>query len=992
MTEVPIIRDVSILPPGGGKSPLTETFCADVQFQFPELATGATLLWDIDGQPGTDVEVDHDDCFQVTYDNCESGVIDIRVTPKDRFGRLGITIERSIQVTCNLVPTVGCTALKANFTPANGVPGDEFIFFITGRDLDNFDPALEDSDGVAYFEIDYEGDRIFDATLPANVQELPHRRVYDVAGAFRPIVRAYDADGDYGTAACDLVTVFAQTFPGWPLWLAGSTNAILPLQAPLHAHPETTIVLGTSQMGISVLVQGHPNDHLVVNKNVQDLVGEMAFGSFHNPLDLARAGNTVFVADRNLGLLAYRMGTAAQTNPALLQKQAACTLDDALTSERLDLAVFETTQRRLVFGSVSGASSADRLAVATFGVEMEASQTCDEFVQQTNGMGQLAKSAFGFGADFGISDFALAVSTAFAAVDTGDTFGIVAYNLSATDHPPYCASSNSGCYLHATAPVLALAASDDRLVFADAQNVLTVLAVTHMDGSAPAYALAATAQLPVAADRLYLLGDHIVVLNRTAAYNSGGSDYAGRQGRGIYLAPLTSPARQVFVLPSRRQQRDNAGYGGPQDVGLDAQGDLWVADGPLGLYRVSTGGAMGDIYAMVSTLALTAVTGFVAPTDDVGYGGTMRSLRIPDRQRRAVAALGGGGVAVIDFLTSGAGCPARGSVTLCPQLRAVRLSGDAIFGADVVHDVAAARDYIAAVTAGGGFLFSDAQKGVDLATYMAPTSTVVDHVDLEFDPDPSRYAIFYTFEARPGSKTSAYLQGLASDGRFVASQKFRAPEEFIGPAQDKTLGDLGRPPIFSRLAAKMGATRSLEYWASSGARICLEPYWGENCPVDPSDGKLFELFPPNFAGHPHRTLVSGIPFILRAFHSSGVLAVFDIDGAVINQTYSVCFDLPEAEQFDCSVANNIVHTASADPFWLYSTDWSLIVVDMRNPALPRVSTRKIASQARLSEVAGWTEGLDLAVAYHCDLKTGGSNFECNNQRLVTLYVKGTGGP
>ena len=186
----PRITDVSIAP-FGGKVPIEVSFRATVAPPFPELAEGLKLVWDVDGTAGQDAEVGAAEPLSFRYENC--GNVPISVIAVDRFGRASEPNERVIINRCNQPPEITLFIASLSGSP-NSAPignvGTSIRFTLQAFDPDFDDPALEESNGIRNFQIDWEGDGEFDETFDGILQLLPRDHVYSQVGIFRPILRA----------------------------------------------------------------------------------------------------------------------------------------------------------------------------------------------------------------------------------------------------------------------------------------------------------------------------------------------------------------------------------------------------------------------------------------------------------------------------------------------------------------------------------------------------------------------------------------------------------------------------------------------------------------------------------------------------------------------------------------------------------------------------------------------------------------------------------
>lgn len=224
----PRITDV-VISPFGGKVPIEITFRAAAEPPYPELAAGMRLIWDVDGTPGQDAEVGADEPLVFRYDSC--GNVPVSVIAVDRFGRASAVNERVLINRCNLPPEI--TLFVANKAgapndPPIGTVGDSIRFTFQAIDPDADDPELQPANGIRNFQIDWEGDGIFDETFDGILQLLPLDRAYPKVGIFRPILRAYDDEGDYGEAGPLLVSIFAQSVARGRLRVDGQATAVAP--------------------------------------------------------------------------------------------------------------------------------------------------------------------------------------------------------------------------------------------------------------------------------------------------------------------------------------------------------------------------------------------------------------------------------------------------------------------------------------------------------------------------------------------------------------------------------------------------------------------------------------------------------------------------------------------------------------------------------------------------------------------------------------------
>lgn len=245
----PRITDVSIAP-FGGKVPIEVSFRATVAPPFPELAEGLKLVWDVDGTAGQDAEVGANEPLAYRYENC--GNVPISVIAVDRFGRASAPNERVIINRCNQPPEITLFIASLSGSP-NSAPignvGTSIRFTLQAFDPDYDDPDLEEANGIRNFQIDWEGDGVFDDTFDGILQLLPRDHVYSQVGIYRPILRAYDAEGDYGEAGPLLVSIFAQSVARGRLRLDGTANAVAPTPVTVGRAAGTSAAFGWGSTG-----------------------------------------------------------------------------------------------------------------------------------------------------------------------------------------------------------------------------------------------------------------------------------------------------------------------------------------------------------------------------------------------------------------------------------------------------------------------------------------------------------------------------------------------------------------------------------------------------------------------------------------------------------------------------------------------------------------------------------------------------------------------
>lgn len=264
----PRITDVSIAP-FGGKVPIEVTFRATAAPPYPELAEGMRLVWDVDGTPGQDAEVGAAEPLAFRYDAC--GNVPISVTAVDRFGRASAANERVIINRCNQPPEITLFIATRSGSP-NSAPignvGTSIRFTIQAVDPDADDPTLAEANGIRNFQIDWEGDGVFDDTFDGILQLLPRDHVYDRVGIFRPILRAYDAEGDYGEAGPLLVSIFAQSAARGRLRLDGTATAVAPTPVDAGRNAATSAAFGWGPAGWG-LVERTGAERLQITVNEQ---------------------------------------------------------------------------------------------------------------------------------------------------------------------------------------------------------------------------------------------------------------------------------------------------------------------------------------------------------------------------------------------------------------------------------------------------------------------------------------------------------------------------------------------------------------------------------------------------------------------------------------------------------------------------------------------------------------------------------------------------
>lgn len=338
----PRISDV-VIAPFGGKVPIEITFRAAAEPPYPELAAGMRLIWDVDGTPGQDAEVGADEPLVFRYDNC--GNVPVSVIAVDRFGRASAVNERVLINRCNVPPQI--TLFVAGKTgapndPPIGSVGESIRFTFQAVDPDADDPDLEPANGIRNFQIDWEGDGTFDETFDGILQLLPLDRPYPRVGIFRPILRAYDDEGDYGEAGPLLVSIFAQSVARGRLRVDGRATAVAPTPDEAGRAAATSIAYGWGVAGWGLAERSGAErlrSERIFQRNYQP-------GSSEDDLrDLAWLPEVgMLTANANQGVALWYRGGAAAWNWSAIRRYA-CLAPSTAQWLRLDSATLATGGR-----------------------------------------------------------------------------------------------------------------------------------------------------------------------------------------------------------------------------------------------------------------------------------------------------------------------------------------------------------------------------------------------------------------------------------------------------------------------------------------------------------------------------------------------------------------------------------------------------------------------------------------------------------------------
>ena len=1023
LVPAPVIRDVGIFPPGGGKVPLQGEFCAEVEFSVPELAEEAVLRWDLDGDGLPDVESSTDECPLFTYQSCDPENVLVTVTAYDRFGRGGSPVERSLKLSCNQVPSISCSVVQLVAQPR---PGDNLQFFVTGFDPDAVDPGS--NRGVERFEIDFDGDGIFDQTIPGNRQELPINHSYALAGQFRPTIRAYDADGEYGVGTCDVVSVLEEFLPGDVLDLRFDVSDVAPLSSGWAGMTVTTgIVLFGDRTGILT----HQNGSWMldaVQPTPEALAGIERVGQV-----LIGGGNSLYTSVVGAGV------GATSTTP-----WSACSDSPGpVTTVRAGGAV---TRPILVVSGNSGVHVYDASAALT----ASAAATCTALLQSLAGPLSTPTVA-GFSTTWA-TELAVAVDgVLYAAVSTRESagkWGVVTYDLGEVPPSVWCGGVQTGCletparvralagqgagqvvvpvtrpafWAAGTGPVLyrlprraqasatgaarlwtdsaALAPATTTFWFVDDTHIAmdrmfatsstfaasttahltfeadAMVAIATDDGQLRVYdvetttggvawALRDTVTAPVSVDDLVTSLPYVLVRNNSAGYDATGTTYMARQRRSVWAWPLDRRSGWVRLMPWRTTPRDDATWTGPRSVATD--GDrLWIADGTAGL-------------RLLPAERLLAATGSVsvvtAPSpDDIGIGGSMVGFApVPSGTRLLAATRGGIAQVRLDR---------RSDERPRPVLEWLMPATDPVIGVSLLQ-TDDGRDLMAVATTQAVSVRERLLPDLLLARIPAVTPGAIRYAELLVDPDPLQTYLLYTFES--DGQGSVVLWGLDDNPLRVNGRRTRFMQDLGADVQTQSLG--AQAPIVSRLAPSSVASRTMALFFLGFDRLCIEPFWGGTCPVDHL-GNTVLLMPSTVGGTPWPLSVRGRRLIVRTNAVSGLLTVQDRDGLVIRSDLSPCASVEEILQFACVSGNTMRSAANADPFWLQATDYGIFIFDFSAPIVPRLVTSDFASGRKIRGMVGLKDGVDLLVGYHCD----GSGSACggdDNGVLRTFLVRG----
>lgn len=1002
LIEVPRITATRI-DPFGGRVPIAIEFCADVAVQFPEQIEGLTLQWDVDGVAGVDIEVDADTCFEFTYTECND--VFVSVTPVDNvFGLAGTSVTRLIRNSCNQPPI--CADLQITLDNggfANGEPPLNVQAFVTVFDPDFLDPDLDSANGIVSFEVDWEGDGRFDVSRPGNLQVLPLTHIYNVAGVYRPRLRAFDERGLSCEVQKGKVTVFAPITVRDDLYVHGAVNSVV---VPDPSDPVTNVVLAWAEAGYAWLRQRAAGLPLRVEANDQVETASL--------VDLARVGGTLVAAQEGARLALFALDSGAGIDPGTpVRRECAHTVADALEVTATSF-VTDTVHWRVVARTGSGvwAYNADAWSAAPLPTVCDQTtlpRNPDEGAAQTLEAVPFGASAFTPGPVAALDRYAFV-----AASGSNGVTAVVAYDLSDTTPTSVCAVTSAGC-LMTSAAVRALAtlaggrgvvaanrAGDPGTytTFALARPVDTAAAATLWVDGAGAYApasntwwfvspltlavldagsvaLTAAAALTLDAAREPLIavgldGGRIDVYaldltavptytwrsggccatavdglaldpqglvlwwDRTSAYLTPGATPADRQRRGLYAAPLTEPARWLYLPPPRMERRDRSAYPGPLAAARDRHG-WWVADGDWGVYYV-TPPAPGSAYA--SAPATSSAYAIAEREVDLSAAPTQLLARA-DTQRVYVA-LGEAGVASVDFRDFNA-----------PRLDWLLTTRDTVTGLSLLQDDAG---NLLSLTGSDRVVLLDlAQPERIHSTYVVATGDAVLHAELYPDPEPGARGLLLTYEQTDSdSGDTVYrtrLRGFdsAADLSAVPPRQLVLPDDTGGFVFSTPI-----PPVVGRLVPGGEERPRTLFREGTLDRLCIEPYWVGTCSAPAFQG--------GFLGTPFR-VINDLNEPLIAFFD-GLTQKFTLtnqDGGIVNPGYSLCGDLPtQDEELGCFSGSDFNAMSAANSFWVLSTEYALYVVDLRNVVTPQLLTR---SKANYGLIAAWPSAPHVRVAH-----------------------------